>query len=247
MNQIQRLQKQIFREYSKDLKLDTNAKYIYGTPLRPVVPLDTGTGGLFILGAYPSARFELIEGISDVPVADNMGPFESERWFDGSRVRKQPSAKELEELFLEPLSVERQKCWITDLVKVFLFKKGHINRYKKLNASAPEGYIRERFAEFGEKSLPWLEKELLVAKPTFVITLGAEVAGILRGVRSKSSQTKLLVPETSILVLGKATFPVMHCAHPGILMRKDSRNPWPAKHWKAFIPALKSAKKEHGF
>jgi uracil-DNA glycosylase len=247
MAEIQRLQKQIFHEYSRGLGLGTNAKYIYGTPLRPVVPLDTGTGGLFIIGAYPSARFEIIDGVSDVPVADNAGPFEYERWFDGSRVRRQPSAKELEELFLGPLSIERQDCWITDLVKVFLFKKGHIDRYNKLNASAPEGYIRERFAELGEKSLTWLEKELLVAKPNFVITLGAEVAGILRGIRSQPAQIRLLVPETSMLVIGKASVPVMHCAHPGILMRKDSRNPWPAMHREGFIPALKLAMKNHCF
>ena len=108
-----------------------------------------------------------------MPVADNLGPFESERWFDGSRVRKQPSARELEELFLQPLSVARETCWITDLVKVFLFKKGHISRYEKLNAVAPAGYVRERFFELGKKSLPWLEKELMTAKPSFVITLGA--------------------------------------------------------------------------
>ena len=158
-----------------------------------------------------------------------------------------PLQKNLNRLFLGKLSVERHRCWITDLVKVFLFKEGHINRYKKLNASAPAGYTRERFAELGVKSLPWLEKELLVAKPTFVITLGAEVAGILRGVRSESAQTKLLEPKISTLVIGKASVPVMHCAHPGILMRKGPTNPWPTRHREDFIPALKSAKQEYGF
>ena len=161
MTEIQRLQKRIYREYAKNLKLNPKAKYIHGTPLRPVVPLDTGKGGLFILGAYPSARFALIDRVSDVPVADNLGPFESERWFDGARVRKQPSARELEDLFLSPLSVQRHKCWITDLVKVFLFKKGHIRRYEELKAVAPRGYVRESFYELGEQSISWLKKELM--------------------------------------------------------------------------------------
>jgi hypothetical protein len=168
LTKTQELQQAIYKNYARELKLNPDAKYLHGTLLKPVVPFDTGIGGLFILGAYPSARFALIDKVSDVPVADNLGPFESERWFDGGRVRKQPSARELEDLFLGPLSVDRTKCRITDLVKIFLFKKGHIRRYSKLKA---------------------------VAKPVFVITLGAEVAGILRGVRSASAQSKLLVPE----------------------------------------------------
>lgn len=245
--EIQKLQRAMYRDYAKDLKLNPKAKYLHGTPLRPVVPLDTGTGGLFVLGAYPSARFALYEGVSDVPVADNLGPFESERWFDGSRVRKQPSARELEKLFFDPLSIDRSKCWITDLVKVFLFKKGHIKRYEKLNVKPPSGYVRERFFELGVKSLPWLEKELLVAKPSFVITLGAEVAGIMRGVRPATAQSNLLVPAVSSLSVGKTSISVMHCAHPGILMRSDPRNPWPARHDREFLRALKAAQKEFGF
>lgn len=247
MNKIQELQRHIYNEYANDLQLDTNAKYLHGTPLKPVVPLDTGTRGLFILGAYPSARFAHVNKVSDVPVADNLGPFESERWFDGSRVRLQPSAKELEELFLEPLSVTRDCCWITDLVKVFLFKKGHIQRYDKLNAIVPIGYERERFFELGEQSLLWLQKELEIAEPSFVITLGAEVAGIIHGVRSSTSQSKLLVPEVVDMDVGGISIPTLHCAHPGILMRRDPNNPWPERHKKEFIPALKSAKLKYGF
>ena len=91
MTEIQKLQRSIYRYYAEEVNLNPNAKYLHGTPVNPVVPLDTGTGGLFILGAYPSARFACIDGVSDVPVADNLGPFESERWFDGSHVRQQPS------------------------------------------------------------------------------------------------------------------------------------------------------------
>ena len=120
------LQRDMYENYSQSVGLEPRACYIHGTPLRPVVPLDIGTASVFFLGAYPSARFAMINGISDVPVADNLGPFESERWFDGARVRQQPSARELHELFLGPLKLDRASCWITDLVKVFLFKPGHI-------------------------------------------------------------------------------------------------------------------------
>ncbi len=157
MNTIQKLQQSIYAEYSESVKLDPSAMYLHGTPLKPVVPLDTGTGGLFILGAYPSARFALINRVSDLPISDNLGPFESERWFDGSQVRQQPSVRELEDLFLSPIGVARSKCWITDLVKVFLFKSSHVQRYESLSAKTPSrpGYTRERFFELGLASLPW--------------------------------------------------------------------------------------------
>ena len=93
--EVQKLRERIYDAYAESVGLDAQACYLHGTPLRPVVPLDAAQGGLFVIGAYPSARFHLIDGVNDVPVADNLGPFESERWFDGARVRQQPSAVEL--------------------------------------------------------------------------------------------------------------------------------------------------------
>lgn len=229
----------MYQTYVKEVGLDPNACYVHGTPLRPVVPLDTASGGLFIVGAYPSARFALVDGVSDVPIGDNLGPFESERWFDGSRVREQPSARELEVHFLRPLGLARSACWITDLVKVFLFKPGHVTRYQKIGALVPAGYERERFLELGKRSIPALERELRVARPRLMITLGAEVAGVLRGERSSRNRVKLLVPKISELAVGDEVVQTMHCAHPGIL-RGDSNN-WPKRHREEFLPELRRA------
>ena len=241
MSSDSNLVRSMYHEYAESVGLDSEAKYLHGTPLKPVVPLDQGAGGLFILGAYPSARFAQIGKVTDVPIADNLGPFESERWFDGNRIRVQPSAKELEDLFLTPLGIERSDCWITDLVKVFLFKPGHMERYKKLKAKPPQGYTRDRFMELGEASLPWLSRELKAARPKLVITLGAEVAGIIQGVRSKSAQVKLLKPEVSTMTIEGITVEVIHCAHPGILMRRAENNPWPERHVREFLPKIKRA------
>ena len=185
-----------------------------------------------------------ISGVSDVPVADNLGPFEQERWFDGSRVREQASAKELHDLFLSPLGFSRKDCWITDLVKVFLFKHGHIERYAKLNTQAPEGYRREKFQELAQRSLPWIAKELHAAKPALVITLGAEVAGVVRGIVSPSARLNLLRPVVERVDFGGMEIPMMHCAHPGILMRPNPKNVWPERHANEFVPVLKKAVKE---
>ena len=239
MKDLQRLRKSIYGSYAEAIGLDPQARYVHGTPLRPVVPLDAARGGLFVIGAYPSARFHQIDGVRDVPVGDNLGPFESERWFDGARVREQPSAVELRDLFLKPMGVAREDCWITDLVKVFLFKGGHRRKYEELGTLPPEGYRRERFHELGELSVPVLEQELRLAKPRLVVTLGMEVAGVLRNARSPRAQRALLVPTVTELCIGGMTLPAMHCAHPGILMRGPGTSSWPERHKAEFIPALR--------
>ena len=248
MSGIQQLRKWIYGRYAERVGLEPNAHYILGSPIRPVVPLDVARGGLFVIGAYPSARFHNIDGVRDVPVGDNLGPFENERWFDGSRVRKQLSAVELQDHYLQPMGLARKECWITNLVKVFLFKEGHREKYNRLGASPPAGYRRESFRELGERSVPFLERELRLAKPRLVVTLGREVAGVLRGVRSPSAQTALLVPAVSDLRIGSMTFSTMHCAHPGILMRagtdpqrQGAAPSWRERHEEEFRPALQRA------
>ena len=90
--------------------------------------------------------------------------------------------------------------------------------------------------------MKWLHHEVKAAQPQLVITLGAEVAGVLRGVRSPGKQSGLLKPAVGILDLDGLEVPVMHCAHPGILMRKGyERNKWPERHMEEFLPALKEA------
>ena len=247
MKELKQLRKSIYETYAQSVGLSPDAHYFLGAPLRPLVPLDATRGGLFLIGAYPSARFQQIDGVRDVPVGDNLGPFESERWFDGTHVRKQRSAIELEELFLNPMEVDRAQCWITNLVKVFLFKKRHRKKYEQLRVSPPAGYRRECFRELGERSLPFLERELKLATPRLVVTLGREVAGVLHGVRSPPAQSALLVPAITELSLGGMTLPTVHCAHPGILMRfAASRSQVTSKNWRArhvteFIPVLRQA------
>ena len=240
MPDVPALLRSMYREYAASVGLSPDVCYLHGTPLRPVVPLDVGVGGIFILGAYPSARFVVERGVPDVPVADNLGPFERERWFDGTRVREQPSARELHDLFLDPLHVPRSTCWITDLVKVFLFKQGHVDRYRRLGAQVPAGYARERFFEIGVRSLTWIEREIACARPRLVITLGAEVAGVLYGIESAPARTRLLRPTIENVSFGTYSAPVIHCAHPGILMRNSLVNPWPRRHEDEFVPVMQA-------
>lgn len=235
MSKLKDLQQFMFQNYIEEVGLDSQASYIYGNPLRPVVPLDVGTGGVFFLGAYPSARFEYIKNV-EVPAGDILGPFANDRWFDGKRIREQCSSNIFQVLFLDPLEIERSACWITNLVKVFLFKKGHAKKYEQLGAIPPKGYERESFFELGKKSVSTLEKELKLAQPQILITLGNEVAGVLRGVKSNRNQSRLLVPEISDLTIGETTVRAIHCPHPGILIRNHD---WLILLRNEFIPLLK--------
>jgi hypothetical protein len=240
---ITSLQQSMLREYAASIGLDGSVHYYGGARLRPVVPLDTAVNGVFILGAYPSARFESVGSENDVPVGDNLGPFEPERYFDGTRVRTQKSADELKTFYLELLKIERRACWVTDIVKVFLFKEGHRAKYTRLGVTAPPGYERERFEELAGRSMAWIERELMVARPRIVITLGAEIAGLLHGVKSQAGRNALLGPTISPVGFGSVEVPTVHLAHPGIVMRKadDGKNPWPRLHEEEHIPALRAA------
>lgn len=238
---VQKLRRAILQDYAKSVGLCDDARYYGGARLRPVVPLDAAVGGVFIIGAYPSARFETVGGENDVPVGDNLGPFEPERYFDGARVRVQASAAELKTFYLDPLGIDRGSCWVTDIVKVFLFKDGHRDKYRRLGVTPLEGYERERFEELAIKSLPWIEKEVAVARPKLVITLGAEIAGLLRRVSNTQKRNALLGPVPAKLEIGTTEVPAVHLAHPGIVMRRgdDGRNPWPRLHTDEHIPKLR--------
>jgi uracil-DNA glycosylase len=242
MTAIQDFQRRLYANYKGDLSLPPTYKYIYGNPVQPVVPLDTAQGGVFIIGAYPSAQFATIGSERDVPVGDNCGPFSTERYFDGSRVRTVASGKELEKAYLAPLGLHRAQCWITDLVRVFLFKEGHLAKYRRLGCSWPEQETRSQFEGFAQQGSHWLGEELALAQPLLVITLGAEVAGILRDVRGQRKRNALLGGDLKELQLGTASYPAIHLAHPGIVMRPASeRNPWPRLHWETHIPAAREA------
>ncbi len=238
---IQNFQQRLFTTYINDLTLPARYAYLYGNPVQPVAPLDTAQNGVMIIGAYPSARFATIGAERDVPVADNCGPFSTESYFDGSRVRTVASGAELEQAYLRPLGLRRDQCWITDLVRVFLFKDGHISKYRRLGCNWPARETRSQFEALAAQGMHWLEEEIRLARPRLVITLGAEVAGIVQGVKGQAARNQLLSGHLNDLWLGDTeVYPVIHLAHPGIVMRPASeQNPWPRRHREEHIPAAR--------
>lgn len=151
--------------------------------------MQTATGGLMIVGAYPSARFESRPSVSRpgrqrlVPIADNLHPFAKEEYFDGVRVRRLESGKGIRTHLLEPLGLVADDCWITDLVKVFLYKPDHVDSCGDAVPAFRVTELRSRFLELGRASLPWLREECDLCRPKLVITLGEEVAQVVSGER----------------------------------------------------------------
>lgn len=244
-DEIKGFQRRLYANYKDDLGFPEPYQYLYGNPIHPVVPLDVAQHSVLILGAYPSARFAAVAGERDVPVGDNCGPFSTERYFDGQRVRTVNSGQELEEAYLEPLGLRRDQCWITDLVRVFLFKQGHIDKYRRLGCEWPPRQTRRQFEVYAERGIEWLVEELAIAGPRIVITLGSEVAGLLQGVKGQKGRNALLGGDLKeVQVEGKA-YPVIHLAHPGIVMRPATeRNRWPHLHRVEHIPLAREVLKK---
>ena len=236
---IQKYQKNCFKNYKPSIGYPIEYRYLHGTLINVLVPIETETNKAMIVGAYPSAKFFTIEGKTDVPLASNDSPFSNELYFDGSRVRSIPSGKELNEVILQRIGLERKDCWITNMVKVFLFKDGHINKYKELGTKDIEEN-RSKFEEYAGKSLIWLEEEIKICQPSVIILLGMEVTKMVFGLSDKIAK-EYMDGSIKTKEINGETRNVMCLPHPGILMKRTKKNPWPDRFENEIS---KSARKE---
>ncbi|MFC2093671.1 uracil-DNA glycosylase family protein [Bacteroidota bacterium] len=235
---IQEYQKDCFNKYKKEIDYPKSYTYLYGNPINVLVPIETAQNGVMIIGAYPSAKFFTINGVPDTPVADNDSPFSNESYFDGSRVRTIPSGKELNEVILKKIGIKREQCWITDLVKVFLFKEGHIKRYIKLGK---KDIVENRlqFSEYAKKSVKRMADEIELANPYVIILLGLEVTKVIFGISEKEAK-EYLNGELKKKIIKSVERNFICLPHPGILMKKTKNNPWPDRFEKKITPRAKN-------
>jgi uracil-DNA glycosylase len=177
-----------------------------------------------IVGAYPTAHFHSIDGINDVPVEDHLYPFSNECYYDGCQVRRVRSGEELEEFYLKKLGYPREKCWITDLVKVFLFKEGHIEKYRQLKDKHQDFSTfcanRKSFVKLAgsEANLDYLYREISLAQPKAILLLGEEVTSVVLK-KSRTEANQILQKGLQDFEIDDKKYKVLASAHPGILMR----------------------------
>jgi len=234
---ISEYQKKCYKEYKKSINYPEHYTYLYGNPINPVVPIETAVGQVMIVGAYPSARFYTVSNHKETPLFDNDSPFSGETYFDGSRVRSTPSGNELNEVILDHLEIRRDQCWITDLVKVFLFNEEHVKTYQKLGiADIKEN--RSMFIEYGKRSLDWLKEEIDMANPAVILLLGSEVIRSIFNVSETEAREMIMGEGFKRQIAWKETNFVC-LPHPKFLMKKVSKNPWPLKYEVSIAPRAK--------
>ena len=71
---IREFQVRCFKEYKSCIGLPDNYNYLYGNPVNVLVPVETATNCVMVIGAYPSAKFYTIGKVADVPLYDNPEP-----------------------------------------------------------------------------------------------------------------------------------------------------------------------------
>lgn len=221
--QLADFRQRIISEYMKSLSLPPNYKFLDGTPVAALPPRQTTRNGIMIVGAYPAARYDKVQNEPFVPVGNIDEPFDPKAW----------AGDELDKVYLQPLELTRQQCWITNLVRCYLFeergKKRDISKYRRLGVTWPGFTVRNRFDDYAQQGLPWLEEELRLAQPKLVITLGSEVAAAFHPGHPKSKRTALVEnAELRQVKLGEYTWTMVHLAHPGAGR---------GEKWRALIPS----------
>ena len=223
---IHQYQKKCFKEYKKDIKFPDTESYLYGNPVNTVIPIETAVGKFMIIGPQPAAKVFFVNDIPDVPLMDGNAPFAVDPYFDGSRVRSSFTGQELQDIILETLEIKREECWLTSLVKVFLFDDDHVKKYKRLGKEIKEN--KSKYMDYANRSLKWLRQEIEIANPLAIILLGQEVISSLLLCSEKEAMDYMTGEVVEKKIIWKNSNFIC-LPPPGVLMDRSARNPWPRK------------------
>jgi len=223
---IQQYQKKCSREYLKSIKFPKENSYLYGNPVQAVVPIETAIGKIMIIAPQPAAKLYFVDDIPDVPLYDATAPFSIEPYYDGSRVRSSYTGQELSEVILETLEISRENCWLTSLVKVFLFDEDHEKKYRRLGKKIEPN--RELYNDYALKSMPWLRQEIEIANPQVILLLGPQVISNLLLISEKEAMELITGDVVEKKIIWKNSNFIC-LPPPGVIMDRSARNPWPRK------------------
>lgn len=223
---IQQYQKKCSREYLQSIKFPKENTYLYGNPVQTVVPIETNVGKIMIIGPQPAAKVFFVNDIPDVPLYDATAPFSIEPYYDGNRVRSSYTGQELSEVILETLEIQRGQCWLTSLVKVFLFDEDHVKKYRRLGKEIKAN--RSLYSEYALKSMPWLRQEIEIANPKAIILLGPEVISSILLISEKEAADLITGEVVEKKIIWKNSNFIC-LPPPGVILDRSARNPWPRK------------------
>jgi uracil-DNA glycosylase len=223
---IHQYYKKCDKEYKESIKFPADITYLYGNPVGTVLPLQVAIGKVMVVGPHPAAKLYFVDNIPDVPLYDSNSPFATEPYFDGFRVRNSLIGEELAEVILETLGVKVEECWLTSLVKVFLFDEDHVKKYHRLGREIKEN--RSKFMEYANKSIPWIRQEIEIANPYAVILMGEEVISSLLLVSEEEARELMTGKVVEKKIIWKNSNFIC-LPTPGVLLDRSARNPWPRK------------------
>lgn len=127
------------------------------------------------------------------------------------------SADGLKTHLLDSWSLLPEKCWITDLVKVFLYKPEHAESCGDVGPKFKVPVNRHHFMDFAAKSMSWLQEEVQPCNPKLIVTLGEEVAQALSGEIGAPPDNLLTRDISRIEALGN--YPILFVQHPDACRR----------------------------
>jgi uracil-DNA glycosylase len=223
---IQQYQKKCSKEYTESIKFPETTSYLYGNPVRTMVPIETAIGKIMVIGPYPAAQVYFVNDIPDVPLHDSSAPFSTEPYYDGSRVRSSFTGQELSDVILETLEITREQCWLTTLVKVFLFDEDNVKKYHRLGKEIAEN--RSKFHEYANKSIKWIRQEIEIANPYAILLLGEQVISSLLLVSEEEARKHMTGRVVEKKIIWKNSNFICLPA-PGMILDRSPRNPWPRK------------------
>lgn len=242
--EIQAYQKKCFRQYKETIGFPPERAFLYGNPVEVAVPVELAQGKAMVIGFHPLAKTYEVEDQKDVPLYSTPFPFSKEEYFDGKQRVQVPGRQELEEV-LGRLGVKMEDCWLTSLIKVFLFNSKDVAKYNKLGnfKVAPDEF---NFKEYGTKSMPWIQQEISLANPRLIILLGLETIGLFYDL-SPTKAKHLIDGGLKEIMVGKKIYPVLCLQDPELMLSNNKRNPWPEVFENKVIPAARKSLKPFDF
>lgn len=224
-----------------DLLPEVRGTLPLGGQLRRTDPGGVCPAPIAFVGLYPALTRRRVHRCADGKTMINL-PFEVEaRSFEGSK-----SAKDLDARYIGPLGLARQPVFLVDLYPYY-FANTAVGDNGRSMADNVERYERETNYETAAKRRPKpddivdlcrtlpgnaerLANYFQQCRPALIVTLGKEVAAYVRGYAiAEEAQRHLYWPPSETDVFG-VPGRVVHCAHPGLLMRRPDEDPWCRRH-----------------
>lgn len=221
MHKIRVYQEKCFNEYKEDIGYPEESEFIQGMPVQPVIPIQTVRNKVLVVGDYPTAKMATLHGVPNVPVSNSEGPLIDEVYYKGDQLYENLMAEDLQECLLNEIGVDYKDCWLTNLVKVYLFTSSDVKKYEKLGKTILP--TQKFFSSYAQKSMRWLDEEIKICDPELIITLGATPAQyVMKTTQARS--VSLLDGHLRYYVVKGKQYPVMSLPHPRILSRKKNKS-----------------------